>query len=258
MTTLSTDYDLFLSHASEDTTWCVRLAQRLKGEGVRVWFDEWEIQPADNIVAKINDGLSRSRQMAAVWRCNYFATHKQWTDAEIATRQYADVLGEKRLLIPLPREGHCQPPPLLAPLKSIDFTDDNRFDERIAILLRVVLDASARSVAPATSTPSAAAQQPPPRSEDPFQKWLEFIASVVLLVVVFLGMLGFGAFLVQQRHLFPGVGCVGAGFLAAVSVLCWILKRNHHGDPVARQEFAFAQNATEQLSAHYRSAQSAR
>jgi len=33
------DYDAFLSHASEDKPWCEQLAERLRDEGVRVWFD---------------------------------------------------------------------------------------------------------------------------------------------------------------------------------------------------------------------------
>ena len=31
-------YDLFLSHASEDNVWCEKLAERLRDQGVRVWF----------------------------------------------------------------------------------------------------------------------------------------------------------------------------------------------------------------------------
>jgi len=52
------EYDVFLSHAGEDTAWCEALAERLRNEGVRVWFDQWELQPGDNLLARINDGLA--------------------------------------------------------------------------------------------------------------------------------------------------------------------------------------------------------
>jgi hypothetical protein len=39
----------------------VTLADRLKADGLRVWFDEWEIHPGDSTPAKIEDGLEQSR-----------------------------------------------------------------------------------------------------------------------------------------------------------------------------------------------------
>jgi hypothetical protein len=59
------DYDAFLSHASEDKAWCERLAERLRDEGVRVWFDGWELQPGDHLLVRVNDGLRRSRKLIA-------------------------------------------------------------------------------------------------------------------------------------------------------------------------------------------------
>ncbi|HVZ39756.1 MAG TPA: toll/interleukin-1 receptor domain-containing protein [Candidatus Kapabacteria bacterium] len=42
-------YDIFLSHNSKDKLRVRALAERLKGAGLRVWFDEWIIQPGDDI-----------------------------------------------------------------------------------------------------------------------------------------------------------------------------------------------------------------
>jgi len=75
-------YDLFLSHASEDKDWCEKLAERLRDQGVRVWFDGWELQPGDNLMARINDGIKRSRKMVAVFSRSYFKDAKVWTRAE--------------------------------------------------------------------------------------------------------------------------------------------------------------------------------
>ena len=38
-------YDVFLSHSTKDKTVVRPLAERLRTDGVKVWFDEWEIMP---------------------------------------------------------------------------------------------------------------------------------------------------------------------------------------------------------------------
>ena len=45
-------WDVFLSHSSDDKNIVRDIANRLKDDGVRVWFDEWEIQPGDSIPTK--------------------------------------------------------------------------------------------------------------------------------------------------------------------------------------------------------------
>ncbi|MCX6374846.1 MAG: toll/interleukin-1 receptor domain-containing protein, partial [Armatimonadetes bacterium] len=45
-------YDVFLSHSSKDKAVVRTLVERLRADGLRVWFDEWEIAPGDSIPAK--------------------------------------------------------------------------------------------------------------------------------------------------------------------------------------------------------------
>src|SRR5262245_30158641 len=96
-------FDVFLSHATEDTAWCEQLAERLRNDGVRVWLDQWQIKPGHNIDDRINEGLEQSRKLVAVWTEHYFAERKVWTLAESYATQHQDVLGRDRLLIPLLR-----------------------------------------------------------------------------------------------------------------------------------------------------------
>jgi len=56
-------YDVFLSHSSADKDVVREIATRLKKDGVRVWLDEWEIQPGDNIPHKIEEGLENLRML---------------------------------------------------------------------------------------------------------------------------------------------------------------------------------------------------
>ena len=43
----SFDYDVFLSHSAKDKAAVRDLAQRLKADGLRVWFDEWVVEAGD-------------------------------------------------------------------------------------------------------------------------------------------------------------------------------------------------------------------
>lgn len=56
------EYDVFISHASEDKDAVVRpLAHALQKAGLSVWFDEFELQIGDSLRRKIDTGLARSR-----------------------------------------------------------------------------------------------------------------------------------------------------------------------------------------------------
>jgi hypothetical protein len=54
-------YDVFLSHNSQDKPRVRKLAERLRDVGLRVWFDEWVIKPGDDIYLSIESGLQVSR-----------------------------------------------------------------------------------------------------------------------------------------------------------------------------------------------------
>ncbi len=127
------EYDLFLSYATEDRPWAEMLAERLRSEGVRVWFDQWELQPGDH-VKKLNDGLKHSRKVVAVWTPAYFRDDKVWTLAESYAKQSPDVLARERPLIPLLRQN-CDIEPLFRPLIYLDCRNDDDFELRFRQLI---------------------------------------------------------------------------------------------------------------------------
>ena len=56
------EYDLFISHATEDKEGIVRgLVTALRERGVDVWYDEFELRIGDSLRRKIDQGLARSR-----------------------------------------------------------------------------------------------------------------------------------------------------------------------------------------------------
>jgi hypothetical protein len=92
-------WDVFLSHSSKDKDVVRDIANRLKSDGVRVWFDEWEIKPGDSIPAKIEDGLEHSRVLVLCLSAEALAA--DWPQLERHTFRFKDPLNHDRRLIPL-------------------------------------------------------------------------------------------------------------------------------------------------------------
>jgi len=76
-------FDVFLSHSAKDKDTVRELAQRLKDDGLRVWFDEWEIKPGDSIPVKIEEGLEHSRVLVLCMSANAFGS--DWARLESRT-----------------------------------------------------------------------------------------------------------------------------------------------------------------------------
>jgi hypothetical protein len=95
-------YDVFLSHSSKDKNIIRPLADRLKKDGVKVWFDEWEIRPGDSIPAKIEEGLEHSRVLVLCMSANAFGS--DWAQLEEGTFRFRDPLNKERRF--LPRGAH--------------------------------------------------------------------------------------------------------------------------------------------------------
>lgn len=76
------EYDLFISHASEDKDDFVRpLAKRLEDAGYEVWYDEMTLTLGDSLSKKINEGLASSRYGIVVLSHNFFG--KEWPEWEL-------------------------------------------------------------------------------------------------------------------------------------------------------------------------------
>jgi Domain of unknown function (DUF1883)/TIR domain len=93
------NYDVFISHASEDKDAVVRpLASALHGLGLSVWYDELELHIGDSLRRKIDAGISNSRFGIVVLSSAFFA--KSWTQYELDGLVTMEVSG-KQVLLPL-------------------------------------------------------------------------------------------------------------------------------------------------------------
>lgn len=91
------EYDVFISHASEDKEDVVRpLAKSLKEKGVSVWYDEFELKIGDSLRRKIDQGLSKSRFGIVVISRAFIK--KGWTNYELDGLMTKAISGEQILL----------------------------------------------------------------------------------------------------------------------------------------------------------------
>lgn len=94
------DYDIFISHASEDKDDFVRdLAHALQRRGLEVWYDEFALRIGDSLRRKIDAGLSTSRFGVVVLSPNFFA--KNWSQYELDGMVTREMTGEEQIILPI-------------------------------------------------------------------------------------------------------------------------------------------------------------
>ncbi len=61
------DKKVFISYSHADAEFAKQLAEALNSNGVKVWYDKWDIQPGDSIVRKIfEEGLATAQLFVVV------------------------------------------------------------------------------------------------------------------------------------------------------------------------------------------------
>jgi tetratricopeptide (TPR) repeat protein len=115
---LGFSFDVFLSHNSQDKSRVRRLAELLRAKGLRVWFDEWVIQPGDDIYLTIERGLGSARTL--VLCLSSAALKSDWVGLERSTALFRDPSNLQRRFIPLLLDD-CELPDALRRYKYVDY-----------------------------------------------------------------------------------------------------------------------------------------
>ena len=94
---LEMEWDLFISHASEDKADVVRpLTALLSERGLRVWVDEQQLVVGDSLRRTIDRGLSHSACAVVILSRNFFA--KKWPLLELDSLVSLEALDRMRIL----------------------------------------------------------------------------------------------------------------------------------------------------------------
>jgi small GTP-binding protein len=92
-------FDVFVSHSSRDKPIARSIAERLRSDGLVVWFDEWDILVGDSIPAKVEHGLEHSRILLLCMSKHAFGS--DWALLEASTFRFRDPLNKERRFLPL-------------------------------------------------------------------------------------------------------------------------------------------------------------
>lgn len=93
------EWDVFISHASEDKDDFVRpLAESLRRQGLRVWFDEFTLRAGDSLRRSIDAGLAGSAYGVVVLSPAFFS--KNWPQQEL-DGLWARTRDEKKVILPV-------------------------------------------------------------------------------------------------------------------------------------------------------------
>jgi len=100
--------DVFVSHSAKDKAMVRPLAERLRQDGLKVWFDEWVLKPGDSLspgerarvrASQTEEGLERSRVLVLCMSANAFGS--DWAQLESGTFRFRDPLNQERHFISL-------------------------------------------------------------------------------------------------------------------------------------------------------------
>jgi hypothetical protein len=140
----SKDYDVFISHASEDKEALVRpLAVALRERGLDVWYDEFELRVGASLRQGIDRGLANSRFGVVVLSESFFK--KGWTNYELDGLVTRDIAaGGGQIILPIwhrvTKDEVIQYSPSLADKVALRSAEQT-VDEMAAELAAVVTDA---------------------------------------------------------------------------------------------------------------------
>ena len=124
-------FDVFLSHSFWDRSVVRALAKRLRMDGVRVWFEESEIQPGDDIPTTVEAGLAHARVLLLCMSAHAFGS--DWISLESASFRFRDPSNRQRRFITL-RLDDAPIHPSLASFSYLDWREAHR-DQAYARLL---------------------------------------------------------------------------------------------------------------------------
>jgi len=89
-------WDVFVSHATEDKPVARQIAVELKKRGYTVWYDEWTLKIGDSLFLTISKGLANSRYGVVLLSKNFF--NKDWPQKELGGLAALEINGEKVIL----------------------------------------------------------------------------------------------------------------------------------------------------------------
>jgi hypothetical protein len=126
-------YQVLLSYASADKEIAQKIVAELRHEGIRVWFDTYELQPADSIAEAIERAISASDYLVVL--LSPHSVNSVWVQKELGAALSRDLAARDITLLPV-LIADCEIPPPLAYYQYLDLRTD--FEEGVSRLVKQI------------------------------------------------------------------------------------------------------------------------
>jgi hypothetical protein len=126
-------YQVFLSYVSADKEVAHRIVEELRKQGIRVWFDTYELQPRDSIVKAIEYAISASDYLVVLLSPS--SVNSVWVQRELGAALSGELTSRDITLLPVVI-ADCEIPPLLASYQFLDLRTD--FDQGVTRLVEQI------------------------------------------------------------------------------------------------------------------------
>ncbi len=143
----------FLSHSGTDADVAGRLARDLRGQGVDVWYAEWEIKPGESLRRKIDEGIGRATHFLVLLTAA--SLRSEWVQTELDAGMVRRISGACRLIPILLGVGDAEVPTTLRGLKWVQL---DPYEQGLRQLLEACHDVSTKP--PLGQPPMWANQRP--------------------------------------------------------------------------------------------------
>lgn len=90
---------IFLSYSSKDKPFVKKLTDDLKKNGIRVWYDEYEIKIGDDLLERIKEGLKNSAYYGVVLSNSYL--NSAWASKELQIMLYQEKIQNSKKILPI-------------------------------------------------------------------------------------------------------------------------------------------------------------
>jgi len=135
--------DVFISHSSKDRDHATRLACALRVNGLRVWYDEWDLLVGHDIYDSVYEGIWRSQYLAIL--ITQASLQSRWVREELTLARKIAFEEERTVILPLLYEK-VDLPAHLSTCKYADFMDFNRGFLQLSRILKPSLTPDTDSV----------------------------------------------------------------------------------------------------------------
>src|SRR5262245_13985227 len=143
---------VFICYAREDEAFVLQLGKNLKGRGVPVWLDQWDIPPGSDWDRSIDD---------AIYDCAKFiiVLSSQSVESSEVRGELRTALDENKRIIPV-IHSTCRVPRQLRTIQRVDFTSRGADDEAaLKQLLRTLAASTVIEVAQQVEAPDKAVRE---------------------------------------------------------------------------------------------------